>query len=73
MPTEATAAPVIPAETAAPETETQPVLVETTAPESKSWIGMVIIGTVALFLLVGMIAVRISNSRGKYAKRRRKR
>jgi hypothetical protein len=75
MPTEApvevTTAPAAPVETEAPEQETIPA--EKPEPESKSWIGLVIIGAVALFLLVGIIAVRVGSNRGKYSKRRRKR
>jgi len=51
--------------------ETTPPAVE--KPESKSWIGLVIIGAVAVFLLLGMIAVRVGSRRGRYSKRRRKR
>jgi len=58
-----------------PETEaaTEPVAVPAQKIESKSWIGLVIIGTVAAFVLLGMIIVGISNRRGKYSKRRKKR
>lgn len=60
--------------------ETQPVTEAPmeTAPEaeeqeeSKSWIGMVIIGAVAVFVLLGMIVVKASTRKGKYSKRRRK-
>lgn len=72
-PTEATAAPATEPETA-PQTvpSTEPVHVPE-EPESRSWIGFVIIGAVAAFLLMGMIAVRLGSRRGRYSKRRRKR
>lgn len=41
--------------------------------ESRSMVGFVIIGAVAAFLLLGMIAVRAGSGRGRYAKRRRQR
>ena len=79
-PTEApTQAPTVPAtepETIAPTEEStqQPLAPEAPQqPESKSWIGIVIIGAVAVFLLLGMIAVRVGSRRGRYSKRRRKR
>lgn len=67
MPTETpTAAP-----TEAPE-ETLPVPEE--KPESKSWIGLIIIGAVGGFLLLGTIATVVSNSRrGRYSQKRRRR
>ena len=76
-----TAAPTVPETIPAtiPETqpaeekpvETVPAVEEKT--ESKSWIGMVIIGAVALFLLLGMIIVKATSRRGKYSKRRKSR
>lgn len=72
-PTEApTAAPTMPATAAPTEEATEPVI-SPEPPESKSWIGMVIIGAVALFLLLGMIIVKATSRRGKYSKKRRKR
>jgi len=41
--------------------------------ESKSWIGLVIVGAALGFLLTAGIAVAISNRRGRYSKKRRKR
>ena len=73
MPTEPETIPVTESMTQ-PETEapaeTAPSVEE--EPESKSWIGLVIVGVVAVFLLLGMIAVRAGGRRGKYSKRRRK-
>ena len=63
-----TEAATVPATEPVPETQPQ-----TEAPESKSWIGMVIICAVAVFLLLGMIAVKLSSRRGKYSRKRRKR
>lgn len=76
-----TAAPTIPETIPATAPETQPTEekpVETVPAveeknESKSWIGMVIIGAVALFLLLGMIIVKATSRRGKYSKRRKSR
>ena len=67
MPTEApTAAP-----TEAPE---ETLTVPEEKPESKSWIGLIIIGAVGGFLLLGTIATVVSNSRrGRYSKKRRRR
>lgn len=42
-------------------------------PESKSWIGLVIIGAVAAFVLLGIIVTLAGSRRGRYSKRRRKR
>ena len=81
IPTEAPTEP--PAITEAPETvpvtevPTEAPLVQEQKPaapqrESKSWIGLVIIGAAALFVLVGTIATALSNRRGRYAKKRRK-
>ena len=81
-PTEVPTVPPTVPETAAPtELETVPVTeapAQTEAepealPEGGSWIGLVIIGAVVLFLLLGMIAVKLGGRRGKYSKRRRKR
>lgn len=51
-------------------TETIPQVQE--EPKSGSWIGLVIIGIIAVFLLVGTIIFSGSRRRGKYSKRRRK-
>ena len=64
---------------ATPETLPAPEIPEATAPvadekpQSKSWIGMVIIAAVAAFILLGMILVRAGSRRGRYSKKRRKR
>ena len=63
-----TAPPVEP-ETLPQETVAAPVQKE----ESKSWIGLVIIGAVGGFLLMGTIAVALSNRKGRYSNKRRKR
>ena len=72
--TEAATEPATESETQ-PATEPVPETVPATptVPESKSWVGMVIIGAVAVFLLMGMIIVKATSRRGKYSKRRRKR
>ena len=73
-PTEAATIPVT-----EPATEPVQQLPEPTVPaaqeppQSKSWIGLVIIGAVGAFLLMGIIVVGLSNRRGRYSKRRRKR
>lgn len=64
-----TEAPTVPATEAA--TEPAPEIPEET--ESKSWIGLVIIGAVAAFVLMGTIVVGLSSRRGRYSKKRRKR
>lgn len=75
VPTQATAAPTQQATAAPTEKPTEPASIPEAPqqPESKSWIGMVIIGAVAVFLLLGMIAVRLGSRKGRYSKRRRKR
>lgn len=55
---------------AAPE-ETEPVPVVQN--QSKSWIGLVIIGAVLGFVLLGSIAVFAGSRRGRYSKKRRNR
>ena len=55
------------------EQETLPLPEEEAEPESKSWIGLVIIGAVLAFVLLGMIAVKLGGRRGKYSRGRRKR
>lgn len=81
-PTEApTAPPTVPATAAPTEPETVPVteVPEQTVPQvqeqpqSGSWVGLVIIGAVLTFVLLGTIAVTFSNRRGKYSKKRRRR
>ena len=79
-PTEApkpTEAVTVPATEAATEPATHaPTLPAPEIPEeeeSKSWIGLVIIGAVAGFLLMGGIVVALSNRRGRYSKKRRRR
>lgn len=79
-PTEApTAAPTETTPATLPQTEPATEQIEETTPaaeekpESKSWIGFVIIGAAAAFLLMGMIAVRVGSRKGRYSKRRRKR
>ena len=68
-------APVTVPETRPPVTEgaaeTAPNVPQET--ESRSMVGFIIIGAVAAFLLLGMIAVRAGSGRGRYSKRRRQR
>ena len=76
VPTQAPVVPATEAPTAAPtEPPTEPVVIPVVPqqPQSRSWIGMVIIGAVAVFILLGMIAVRLGSRRGRYSKKRRKR
>lgn len=83
-----TEAPTVPPTEAPTVPETIPATVPQTQPEaeapaatepaevkneSKSWIGMVLIGAVAAFLLMGMIIVKATSRRGKYSKRRKSR
>ena len=75
-PTEAPKVPVTEPETAPPtQAPTQPPVIPEAPqqPESKSWIGMVIIGAVAAFVLLGMIIVKLTSRRGRYSKKRRRR
>ena len=75
-PTEVPTVPATQPPTAAPaEKPTEPAVIpdETEPPESKSWIGMVIICAVAIFLLLGMIVVKATSRRGKYSKKRKNR
>lgn len=51
--------------------ETEPAAEQ--QPESRSWIGMVIFGAAAVFLLLGMVIVRAAARKGKYSRGRRKR
>lgn len=65
--------PTVPEETLpATEVPTQPVVQEVEQPESKSWIGIVIIGAAAVFLLSGMVIFGGTRKKGKYSKKRRK-
>jgi len=69
-----TEAPVTEAPTAPPTEPPETTPAPVPQPESKSWIGLVIIGAVLGFVLLGSIAAAISNfRRGRYSKRRRKR
>ena len=71
-PTEAPTIPATESETQSQApAETLPNTEKT--PESKSWIGMAIIGVVAMFLLLGMIIVKAGSRKGKYSRKRRKR
>ena len=67
-PVPATQAPV-PEPTRPPETIPAPQTEE----QSKSWIGLVIIGAVAGFVLLGAVATLVSSRRGRYSRKRRKR
>ena len=81
-PTEAPTLPPTEAPTQ-PAPQTQPPVQPETVPEitppaaepeeSKSWIGLVIIGAVGAFVLMGMIATALGNRRGRYSKKRGKR
>ena len=63
-----------PAEVPTEAPETVPAPVPEAEPQSRSWIGLVIIGAVLGFVLLGMIATAAAKfRRGRYSKRRRKR